>query len=33
VRSRRVLEKLGFRYERTFVADGEESVLYRRHSD
>jgi [ribosomal protein S5]-alanine N-acetyltransferase len=30
VRSRRVLEKLGFDFERTFVADGEESVLYRR---
>jgi ribosomal-protein-alanine N-acetyltransferase len=30
VRSRRVLEKLGFEYERTFIADGEESVLYRR---
>jgi [ribosomal protein S5]-alanine N-acetyltransferase len=28
--SRRVLEKLGFAYEQTFVADGEESVLYRR---
>jgi [ribosomal protein S5]-alanine N-acetyltransferase len=28
--SRRVLEKLGFAYERTFFADGEESVLYRR---
>jgi [ribosomal protein S5]-alanine N-acetyltransferase len=30
VPSRRVLEKLNFAYERTFVADGEESVLYRR---
>jgi ribosomal-protein-alanine N-acetyltransferase len=29
LRSRRVLEKLGFAYERSFVADGEESVLYR----
>jgi RimJ/RimL family protein N-acetyltransferase len=29
-RSRRVLEKLGFTYERTFVAHDEESVLYRR---
>jgi RimJ/RimL family protein N-acetyltransferase len=29
-RSRRVLEKLGFVFERTFIADGEESVLYRR---
>ena len=29
-RSRRVLEKLGFVYERTFVAHDEESVLYRR---
>ena len=29
-RSRRVLEKLGFAFERTFVADGAESVLYRR---
>lgn len=29
LRSRRVLEKLGFDFERTFVADGEESVLYR----
>jgi ribosomal-protein-alanine N-acetyltransferase len=29
-RSRRVLEKLDFVYERTFTADGEESVLYRR---
>ena len=28
--SRRVLEKLGFDFERTFVALGEESVLYRR---
>jgi RimJ/RimL family protein N-acetyltransferase len=28
--SRRVLEKLGFTYERTFVTDSEESVLYRR---
>jgi RimJ/RimL family protein N-acetyltransferase len=27
--SRRVLEKLGFVYERTFAARGEESVLYR----
>jgi RimJ/RimL family protein N-acetyltransferase len=30
VRSRRVLEKLGFEFERTFVADGEVDVLYRR---
>ena len=30
VRSRRVLEKLGFTYERTFGAHGDESVLYRR---
>lgn len=30
MRSRRVLEKLGFAYEQTFVADGDESVLYRR---
>jgi [ribosomal protein S5]-alanine N-acetyltransferase len=29
-RSRRVLEKLGFDYERTFNADGIDSVLYRR---
>lgn len=29
-RSRRVLEKLGFTYERTFVAHNQESVLYRR---
>lgn len=28
--SRRVLEKLGFAYDRTFVDDGEEAVLYRR---
>jgi RimJ/RimL family protein N-acetyltransferase len=28
--SRRVLEKLNFAYERTFVVDGEKSVLYRR---
>ena len=28
-RSRRVLEKLGFDYERTFTADGIDSVLYR----
>jgi RimJ/RimL family protein N-acetyltransferase len=28
--SRRVLEKLGFDLERTFVAHGEESLLYRR---
>jgi ribosomal-protein-alanine N-acetyltransferase len=28
--SRRVLEKLAFDYERTFVAHGEEAVLYRR---
>ena len=33
VRSRRVLEKLGFAFERTFVAHGEQSVLYRRHRD
>jgi hypothetical protein len=33
VRSRRVLEKLRFVFERTFVAHGEESVLYRRRSD
>ena len=32
-RSRRVLEKLGFIYERTFVAHDEESVLYRRRRD
>jgi RimJ/RimL family protein N-acetyltransferase len=32
VRSRRVLEKLGFAYERTFVAHDEEAVLYRRHA-
>ena len=31
--SRRVLEKLGFIYERTFVAHDEESVLYRRRRD
>jgi RimJ/RimL family protein N-acetyltransferase len=31
-RSRRVLEKLGFLYERTFLAAGKESVLYRRRS-
>jgi ribosomal-protein-alanine N-acetyltransferase len=31
VRSRRVLEKLGFAYERTFVSNGDETVLYRRH--
>jgi RimJ/RimL family protein N-acetyltransferase len=31
VRSRRVLVKLGFAYERTFVAHAEESVLYRLH--
>jgi ribosomal-protein-alanine N-acetyltransferase len=30
VPSRRVLEKLGFDFERTFVAHGDESVLYRR---
>jgi RimJ/RimL family protein N-acetyltransferase len=30
--SRRVLEKLAFDFERTFVAHGEESVLYRRVS-
>jgi RimJ/RimL family protein N-acetyltransferase len=29
-RSRRLLEKLGFSYERTFIADGIESLLYRR---
>jgi ribosomal-protein-alanine N-acetyltransferase len=29
-RSRRVLEKLGFTFERTFVDDGEDLVLYRR---
>jgi RimJ/RimL family protein N-acetyltransferase len=28
--SRRVLEKLGFDYERPFVAHGEDAVLYRR---
>jgi [ribosomal protein S5]-alanine N-acetyltransferase len=28
--SRRVLEKLGFAFERTFVVDGKDSVLYRR---
>jgi [ribosomal protein S5]-alanine N-acetyltransferase len=33
VRSRRVLEKLGFTFDRSFVADGEESVLYRRPND
>jgi RimJ/RimL family protein N-acetyltransferase len=32
-RSRRVLEKLGFLFERDFVADGEQSVLYRRRRD
>ncbi len=32
LRSRRVLEKLAFAYERTFVAKGEESVLYRRRN-
>jgi ribosomal-protein-alanine N-acetyltransferase len=32
VRSRRVLEKLGFVYDRTFVARGEEAVLYRRQA-
>ena len=30
--SRRVLEKLAFEYERTFVSHGEESVLYRRNN-
>jgi [ribosomal protein S5]-alanine N-acetyltransferase len=30
--SRRVLEKLAFAYERTFVSHGDESVLYRRTS-
>jgi ribosomal-protein-alanine N-acetyltransferase len=30
-RSRRVLEKLGFTFERTFVDDGEDVVLYRRN--
>lgn len=28
--SRRVLEKLRFRFERTFVTDGDDYVLYRR---
>ena len=32
VRSRRVLEKLGFAFERTFTAEGLESVLYRLNS-
>jgi RimJ/RimL family protein N-acetyltransferase len=32
VASRRVLEKLDFVYDRAFVNDGEESVLYRRSS-
>ena len=31
--SRRVLEKLGFTYERSFVVDDQESVLYRRVND
>ncbi|HEU0335711.1 MAG TPA: GNAT family N-acetyltransferase [Gaiellaceae bacterium] len=31
VRSRRVLEKLGFVFEREFAAEGEQSVLYRGH--
>lgn len=30
--SQRVLEKLGFDYERTFVAHGEQAILYRRVS-
>lgn len=30
VASRRVLDKLGFDFERTFVAHGEQAVLYRR---
>jgi len=29
LRSRRVLEKAGFVYERTFVGDGKPTVLYR----
>lgn len=29
-RSRRVLEQLGFVFEREFAAEGEQSVLYRR---
>jgi RimJ/RimL family protein N-acetyltransferase len=32
LRSRRVLEKLGFAVERPFTTHGEESVLYRRHN-
>jgi hypothetical protein len=32
-RSQRVLEKLGFTFERAFVDDGEELVLYRRDLD
>jgi RimJ/RimL family protein N-acetyltransferase len=31
--SRRVLEKLGFVFERTFFTDDEESVLYRLRSE
>ena len=31
--SRRVLEKLGFTYERSFVVDDQDSVLYRRVND
>lgn len=32
VPSRRVLEKLGFAFERTFVSGGKSSVLYRRRA-